>query len=66
MWLIVITGLAFMLITLMFIELINEEDTAGEYIILILSPIFGVFIARLIIYLLLKPTTKNTSVLSNE
>ena len=57
MWLIAITGLAFMLVTLMFIELIKEKDTtltAAEWVFLILSPIFGVFITRLIIYLLLK------------
>ena len=57
MWLIAITGLAFMLVTLMFIELIKEKDTtltAAEWVFLILSPIIGVFITRLIIYLLLK------------
>ena len=69
MWLIVITGLAFMLITLMFIELIKEKDTslsAGGWVVLILSPIFGVFITRLIIYLLLKQTSaENMSVLNS-
>ena len=69
MWLIMITGLAFMLITLMFIELIKEKDTslsAGGWVILILSPIFGVFITRLIIYLLLKQTSaENMSVLNS-
>ena len=69
MWLIVITGLAFMLITLMFIELIKEKDaslSAGEWVFLILSPIFGVFITRLIIYLLLKQSSaEDVSVINN-
>ena len=59
MWLIVFTGLAFMLICFMFIELIresNDQMNTAEMTCLGLSPVIGVFLARLALFKLVKPT----------
>ena len=62
MWLIVFTGIAFTIICFMFIKLIKEKNTdltKAEITCLSISPVIGVFLARLILYTLVKP--KQTS-----
>ena len=59
MWLIAFTGLAFTLICFMFIKLIQESESEmskAELTCICLSPVIGVFLTRLILFLLVKPT----------
>ena len=58
MWLIVFTGIAFTIICFMFIKLIKEKNTdltKAEIICLCISPVIGIFLARLILFILVKP-----------
>ena len=52
-----ITGMAFFLIAVMFIKLIQEKDTdmsGGAIAFLVISPVLGIFITRTILLLLVK------------
>ena len=59
LWLTVFTAIAFMMITFMFIELIKKERHSGltgiEWAFLVISPVIGVFVTRLIILILVMP-----------
>ena len=58
LWLTLFTAIAFFLIALMFIKLIDVNKkgfNAGSYSMLAMSPVFGVLITRLVIFLLVKP-----------
>ena len=57
LWLTLFTGIAFTLICLMFLKLIQEKDetfTTFEWTCLGLSPVLGVFITRIILVILTK------------
>ena len=59
MWLIVFTGMAFTIICFMFIKLLQDKNTAltkAEITCLSLSPVIGIFLTRLILFTLVKPT----------
>ena len=58
LYLTLFTGIAFMLIALMFIKLMQEKGASWssfEISVLCISPVIGVFITRLALFLLMKP-----------
>lgn len=64
LWLTLLTGIAFMLICLMFIKLIQDKGdsmTGGQVTLLIVSPVIGVFITRLMLLFLVKPKMISSS-----
>ena len=64
LFLTVITSVAFLLIAIMFVKLVQEKDSAmstGAIAFLVISPVLGVFITRLIILLLVKPKSMGVS-----
>ena len=57
LWLTVFTGVGFLLICVMFIKLVQEKDEkfhGGDWACLVISPILGVFITRLVLFLLVR------------
>lgn len=58
LWLTLFTAIGFFLISLMFIKLIQQAGdsfTAGQITFLVLSPIIGVFVTRLMLFFFVKP-----------
>jgi hypothetical protein len=62
LWLTVFTAIAFILICLMMIKLIQEKDTSmtgGQWTMLFLSPFIGVLASRIMLLFLVKPKQLN-------
>mmetsp|Transcript_6946 Transcript_6946/g.8343 ORF Transcript_6946/g.8343 Transcript_6946/m.8343 type:complete len:329 (-) Transcript_6946:640-1626(-) len=62
LWLTVITAVAFFLIALMFVKLVTEtgsDFSTTAITFLVLSPILGIFITRLILLILTRPRSLN-------
>ena len=61
LWLTLLSGLAFLLIDVMLIELIKDKDapwTRAHFICTLSSPIAGIFITRIILLAILKQREK--------
>ena len=58
LWLTLFTGIAFMLIAIMFLKLVQEKGesfTGFGWFVVCFSPIIGVFTTRFVLFLLMKP-----------